>query len=118
MEQEGPQNGLIIFAERAKKDLLEIAEYTQRTWGEAQSEAYLDLIFESARSGAANSSVFKITMEGEVFFRKLVKWRRSRYGHHIYFIQVSSGQVCVIRVLHTSQAPPTDVELIEWLETR
>lgn len=116
MEQEGQQDCVIVFAQAAKKDILEIADYTHRTWGAAQSDAYVDLIIESARSWQGVTAAARLEVEGELLYKKLVRWRGSRYGHHLYFIVGSSGEVVVLRVLHTSQAPPTDEELAGWLE--
>jgi len=82
------------FSHRAEADLMEIADYTLRTWGEEQVIRYLEdlerccqLLADHPESGRSSHQ-----------FRPGL--RRMEHGSHVVFYRQEAGGILVSRVLH------------------
>lgn len=83
----------------ARRDLLEIAEFTRERWGQAQCEKYLSHLDTRLRA---------LTRDSELGRRcdhiKPDYWQL-RVGRHLVFYKVAKSSVDVIRVLHERMLP-------------
>jgi plasmid stabilization system protein ParE len=87
----------------ARDRLLEIWDYTERTWGEEQADNYVRGIVDAAtrvqRERFRWRSVGDATLSGVFFFR---------YEHHyIFFRELSDGTLGVISILHENMDIPS-----------
>lgn len=90
-----------IFAP-ARARLLDIWDYTERTWGARQADAYLrglaSAIEKTRKSRFLWRSVGDEQLPGVFYFR---------YRHHlIFFRQLSTEHIGIISVLHESMGIP------------
>jgi toxin ParE1/3/4 len=87
------------LSRRAETDLLDIAGYTLKTWGEVQAARYLDAL----------ESSFELLAENPGLGRPCEHIRsglhRMEAGRHVVFYRRESGGIFVIRVLHQSMLP-------------
>lgn len=91
------------FSGRAKADLLSIGEHTLRNWGDAQTVRYLDGLEQDAKLLARNPGI-----------GRSCDWirpglRRFEQGWHIMFYRQAKGGILVVRILHQSMLPDTQV---------
>ncbi len=84
---------------RAKRDLLEISNYTQQIWGEVQARRYLanfehcfSLLAQSPHLGRSCSSIHP-------------SLRRFEQGSHVVFYRETPEGVVISRVLHRNMLP-------------
>ncbi len=89
----------VRFSGRAKADLLSIGTYTLRTWGEAQTERYLDALEKCAKMLARNPAM-----------GRSCDWirpglHRFEIGRHVLFFRRRTGGILVVRILHRNMAP-------------
>jgi toxin ParE1/3/4 len=89
----------VVFRKRAETDLRTIGEYTLRTWGLAQAEAYVlsikeccQLLAERPRLGRACDLISP-------------GLRRMEHAEHIIFYRVLENTIIVSRILHRSMLP-------------
>lgn len=90
----------IHLSEAAKSDLVDIWVETDRHWGEAQADRYLDDIERALKGLIANP---KMGLDCSDLFqgaRKLIT------GRHLVFYEVDPDRIFVIRVLHQSMDVP------------
>jgi plasmid stabilization system protein ParE len=86
----------------ASERILDIWDYTERTWGEAQADKYvIDLV--EAINGAQGRhhqwrSVMDIELSGVYFIR--------HQHHYVFFRELSSGELGVISILHENMDIP------------
>ena len=85
-----------ILSERAKKDLRDIANYTQRTWSEEQAVAYYNSLLDTC--------VF-IAERGGTVGRHYDDIRPGLFGFHVVrhmiFYRILSGKrIRIVRILH------------------
>jgi toxin ParE1/3/4 len=84
----------------AERDLDEVAEYTRVMWGEAQRDAYIDMLQHTCESIIpAHRQIAKPVPKRPGLWR----WRAEH--HYVYFREVKDG-IEVVRVLHERQDPP------------
>jgi len=79
----------------AERDLLEIASYTERTWGAQQADRYR----------AALKNHFRALVDGRghsrQFLERRPELRVSRCEHHfVFFARAPDGVVTILAVLH------------------
>ena len=83
----------------ARLDLIEIADYTQDTWGSEQAERYLES-FEDC---------LKLLVEAPEMGRKCSLIgpgiRRIEHRKHVVFYRVDSAGIFVTRILHQRMLP-------------
>lgn len=83
----------------ARLDLLEIADYTVDTWGEAQAQHYLD--------GIANclDTLQEKPLMGRPCDAIRTGYRRIEYKKHAIFYRVEDGDLFISRILHQRMLP-------------
>jgi plasmid stabilization system protein ParE len=89
---------------RAARDrLLEIWDYSERTWGEAQADAYVCELVSAVHQAAEKKTHWRLlknrTMPGVYFIR--------HRNHFIFFRELSGGEIGVISVLHENMDLPS-----------
>lgn len=88
---------MLVLAPRARRDLVEILQYTARTWGDAQVSAYrrkLEGAFETIRRNP-DAGHLHIDLPDHL--------RVYRVGSHVIVYQTQGAgadEVAVVRVLH------------------
>ena len=87
------------FSRRAEADLLSIADYTLRTWGEDQTIRYIDDL-ESCCQMLADDPVL-----GRVSDDVRPGLRRMEHGRHVVFYREVAGGILVSRILHQLMLP-------------
>jgi toxin ParE1/3/4 len=87
------------FSQLAEDDMLGIAEYSLRQWGEAQAARYL------AQLAGCCRRVADYPLIGRACPRILSGLRRIEQGSHVVFFLVEDGDVLIVRVLHKSMQP-------------
>ncbi len=84
-----------VLSERARKDILDIADYTEEKWSEEQAEKYVRMIFSECRELANKPLV------GRSYDECRPGLRGYPCGKHVIFYRVLSlTKVRIIRVLH------------------
>lgn len=85
-----------VLSSKAKSDLSEISKYTYRTWGGRQFDKYIRNMHEIFE-GLANG-----ILKGQIYdFKK--GYKKYYVGKHIiFFRQLSSGYIQIVRILHQS----------------
>lgn len=84
-----------ILSERAKKDILDIANYTEEKWSEEQAEKYVRIIFNECRELANKPLV------GRSYDEYRPGLRGYPCGKHVIFYRVISlTKVRIVRILH------------------
>ena len=83
----------------AEADLLEIAEYTLRTWGEAQCSTYLARLEDYCQRLADH------TILGRPCNNIRPGLRRGEQGKHIVFYRRDGEGILVLRILHERMLP-------------
>jgi toxin ParE1/3/4 len=90
---------LIRFSRRAEADLLSIADYTLRTWGEVQADRYIDDLEACCQMLADNAEL------GRACDYVRAGLRRMERGRHVVFYRQQAGGILVSRVLHQRMLP-------------
>ena len=84
-----------VISERAKNDLREIADYTQRRWSDEQAERYVRMLFGEFARLADKPLV------GRSYDNYRVGLRGYSYGKHVVLYRVlSRSKVRIVRILH------------------
>lgn len=85
-----------VLSSKAKCDLSEISKYTYKTWGGRQFDKYirnLHEVFEGLASGMLKAQTYD--------FKK--SYKKYYVGKHIiFFRQLSSDNIQIVRILHQS----------------
>ena len=89
----------LIIAPAAQADLKDIYQYGLRQWGQAQSEAYLEIL--KVKFWSLTEQPFMGTERPEL----LAGMRSLPIESHILFYRVTTMNVEIIRVLHGRQDP-------------
>jgi toxin ParE1/3/4 len=89
----------LIIAPAAKADLKDIYQYGLRQWGQAQSDAYLEIL--KGKFWSLTEQPLKGTERPEL----LAGMRSLPTGSHILFYRVTTTNVEIVRVLHGRQDP-------------
>lgn len=84
-----------VLSERAKKDLVDIANYTEKKWSEEQAERYIRMLLSACGELADKPLV------GRSYDPIYPGLRGSACGNHVIFYRVlSRSKVRIVRVLH------------------
>lgn len=89
----------VRLSRRAEADLLNIAAYTFRTWGEAQTIRYLDGIEACCRGLAGDPP------SGRTCDQMRPGLRRIEHGKHVVFFRIEKTRILVSRILHERMLP-------------
>lgn len=84
---------------RAEADLLDIADYTHQTWGEAQCARYLDQL------EACCKRLAEQPLLGRPCDHIRPGLRRREQGKHIVFYRRDGDDILVLRILHQRMLP-------------
>lgn len=99
--------GRIGLRPRARRDLEDIAAYTNERWGAAQRRRYLALL------GDALNALANDPMRGRPREELGADCRSFRRGRHVIFYHAAEGGIDVIRILHDAMDPALHVFLEE-----
>ena len=83
----------------AEADLLDIASYTLRVWGEDQTIRYLDDLENSCQQLANKPEL------GRACDHVRPGLRRMECGQHVIFYRIETGGILVSRILHARMLP-------------
>ena len=87
------------FSRRAEADLLTIGRYTLETWGEAQTDRYLDELQACCQWLADNPALGRAA--GEI----RPGLRRHEHGKHVIFYREHAKGILISRILHQRMLP-------------
>ena len=88
------------FSRRAEADLLSIADYTLRTWGEAQADRYIGELETCCQMLADNPRLGRPCDEVRPGLRRM------EHGKHVVFYRLQKpGGIIVVRILHQRMLP-------------
>jgi len=91
--------GLFRFSRLAEADLLGIADYTLRTWGERQVIRYLGDLEACCKMLADNPKLGRTCDEVRSGLRRMER------GRHVIFYRVNTEGIFVCRILHERMLP-------------
>ena len=84
-----------VISEKAKNDLREIADYTQKRWSDLQAERYVRMLFSEFSSLADKPLV------GRSYDNYRVGLRGLSCGKHVIMYRVlSRSKVRIVRIMH------------------
>jgi len=89
----------VRFSRLSETDLLEIALYTLRTWGEAQTDRYLCKLEECCHLLADNPALGRPCDEIRPGLRRMLEEK------HVVFYRDEPGGILVCRILHQRMLP-------------
>jgi toxin ParE1/3/4 len=87
------------FSRRAEADLLEIGEYTLRTWGKAQTARYIAELEIVCQTLADNPAL------GRPCDHVRPGLRRMEHGKHVVFYRQGRTGILIFRILHQRMLP-------------
>ena len=87
------------LSRQAEADLLDIAAYTLRTWGQEQAIRYIDELEAACHRLADNPEV------GRACDYVRPGLRRMEHGRHVLFYRIEAKEILVVRVLHQRMLP-------------
>lgn len=89
----------VVFSAAAEDDLVSIADYTRRTWGEAQADRYMSAIEDCCLHLAQNPRLGRACEEIRPGLRRMEE------GLHVIFYRQRGKAIVVSRVLHQKMRP-------------
>jgi len=89
----------LIYSALARSDLIEIASYTLRTWGEGQADRYLNALDDCC------TLLLRRSMLGRPCDILASGLRRIEQGQHVIFYCLQPSGVLIVRILHCSMIP-------------
>lgn len=96
------QVSLVSLDPMAEHDLLEILDYTRRTWGADQAEAYWHFLQDQMAAIAQESETLdRFSHQVDNLCMKICRWKKAKDGHRVFYERTDFG-IHVLRVLHTS----------------
>jgi toxin ParE1/3/4 len=87
------------FSRRAEADLVRIAEYSLRSWGETQAARYLGEMEKCCPTLADNPALGRPCDDVRPGLRRL------EHGKHVVFYRRQLSGILVIRILHQRMLP-------------
>jgi toxin ParE1/3/4 len=87
------------FSRRAEADLIEIAHYTLKNWGEDQTIRYIDDLEACCQQLAVNPALGRPCEDIRPGLRRI------EYGRHVVFYRPEPTGVLVSRILHHRMLP-------------
>lgn len=89
----------VVLADRAKSDLRDILNFTERRWGREQRSAYRRSIRDATSTLASSPSL------GRPRDDLLPGMRSYPAGSHLLYYQDADDDLVVVRILHSRQDP-------------
>ncbi len=99
--------GRVGLTPRARRDLDEIAAFTNERWGAAQRRRYLTLLGKVMKALAVHPARGRLRTELDVDLRSF------RAGRHVVFYFAVEGGIDVVRILHDAMDPALHLFLEE-----
>jgi toxin ParE1/3/4 len=98
----------VRFSCLAEADLLAIATYSLRIWGEAQAARYLDEMESCCHMLARNPAIGRICRDIDPILLDpiLLRWEHAR---HVIFSRREPGGILVSRILHRRMLPESQI---------
>jgi len=93
------KQSVVHYTTAAEDDLIAIADYTLRVWGQAQQDFYLNLLEQTCESILPAYFSLARPVEG---FEGLFSWRAE---HHVIYVRAVPDGLEIVRVLHERQLP-------------
>jgi toxin ParE1/3/4 len=87
------------FSRRAETDLLDIGDYTLRTWGKTQTALYLNELEVCCQTLADNPSLGRLCDDVHPGLH------RHEHGRHVVFYRLEHGGTLVSRILYQRMLP-------------
>jgi toxin ParE1/3/4 len=94
----------VRFSRRAEDDLLSIAAYTLRTWGEVQADRYLDGMEACCERLAKNPRLGRACGDLHPDWQRSML-RRMEHGKHVIFYKAQEDCILISRILHENMLP-------------
>lgn len=94
----------IVLRPIAAADLLQIARYTEREWGEAQAKRYTEDLRHQIELAAEFPGIGSEAMGLPPQYRKV------RSGSHRVIYRCTDTEVIVVRIIHEREDVPDDTE--------
>ena len=89
----------------AKASLMQIAQYTERTWGKKQRNTYLKILDDAFHTLAETPSLGKIRPEIYHAIRSL------HVGKHVVFYIPKENHIVIVHILHERMEPTLHVNV-------
>jgi plasmid stabilization system protein ParE len=87
----------------ARRRLIEIWHYTDKTWGEKQADKYIRGLYRAIEKAGSNKHLWRKVEHEEITGIYFL-----RYGHHyVFFRELSKGVLGVVNVLHENMDIPS-----------
>src|SRR6476660_2575130 len=83
---------------RAQEQLLDIWEYTERTWGEDQADDYIRRLTQFVDSAASQRHLWRPALDNDLMDIYFIRYRH----HYIFFRELAARLLGVISILHES----------------
>jgi len=93
----------VKISDAARERLLEIWNYTEETWGEAQADKYLRGLVETAERAHKSRHLWRPVPDEELKGAFFIRYRH----HFIFFRELSTGTIGVISILHENMDIPS-----------
>jgi toxin ParE1/3/4 len=87
------------FSERARLDLVEIADYTLDKWGIDQADRYIDSLYECFALLAKSPRI------GRPCDKVREGYRRIEHQRHVIFYRIEKEGIFIGRILHHAMLP-------------
>ena len=89
----------------AKASLMQIAQYTERTWGKKQRNTYLKMLDDAFHTLAETPSLGKIRPEIYHAIRSL------HVGKHVVFYMLKENDIVIVHILHERMEPALHINV-------
>ena len=87
----------------AKRQILEIWSYTEKTWSEDQADKYVRELVAAINSAEGNRHLWRPVVDEDL---PLVFFFRHQH-HYVFFRELSKGSLGVISILHENMDIPS-----------
>jgi plasmid stabilization system protein ParE len=87
----------------ARRRIVEIWHYTDKTWGEEQADSYVRGLYKFIEKVAGNKHLWRRIDYNDVQGLFFVRYKH----HYIFFRELSTGVLGIINVLHESMDIPS-----------
>jgi toxin ParE1/3/4 len=88
------ENSRLIVSPAARRDLRTIRRHSERLWGTAKTDSYLELLWESIESLMAHPE------RGRIVSPDQPKRRRLTVSRHIIYYRLAESTIEILRIVH------------------
>ena len=90
----------------ARRSIVEIWHYTDKTWGEKQADAYVRGLYEAIEKAADDKYAWRKVEHKEVTGIFFVRYKH----HYVFFRELSKGVLGIVNVLHERMDIPNRLQ--------